>query len=95
MLNLVIGVVMMMVSFIMSVLGSTSDVDSVLVFVCWLVVTAIEYMALAVYLDYRNTFPKVTKEVEDVDDRELEIDEDVKKEVKSRQLFHCQNKRYV
>ncbi|ETI57423.1 hypothetical protein F443_00281 [Phytophthora nicotianae P1569] len=33
MLNFVIGVVMMMVSFIMSVIGSTSDVDSVLVFV--------------------------------------------------------------
>ncbi|ETM03568.1 hypothetical protein L917_00232 [Phytophthora nicotianae] len=49
--------------------------------------TAIEYMALAVYLDYRNTFPKVTKEVEDVDDRELEIDEDVKKEVKKLSDF--------
>ncbi|ETO86147.1 hypothetical protein F444_00271 [Phytophthora nicotianae P1976] len=33
MLNFVIGVVMMMVSFIMSVIGSTSDVGSVLVFV--------------------------------------------------------------
>ncbi|KAK1930150.1 ABC transporter A family member 1 [Phytophthora citrophthora] len=124
MLNFVIGVVLMIVSFIMSVIDSTSDVDSVLVFIwrlsplfnlgmgllqlvlndityirftkdekispfsgdimgfelAYLLVTAIVYMALAVYLDYRKTFPKVTKEVESVDDQELEIDEDVKKE---------------
>ncbi|KAF1782645.1 P-loop containing nucleoside triphosphate hydrolase [Phytophthora cactorum] len=113
MINFAIGVVLMIVSFIMSVIGSTSDVDSVLVFVwrlsplfnlgtgllqlvlndityirftkdekispfsgdimgfelAYLLVTAIVYMALAVYLDYSQTFPS-----------DLAIDEDVKKE---------------
>uniref|UniRef100_H3H5H8 ABC transporter domain-containing protein n=1 Tax=Phytophthora ramorum TaxID=164328 RepID=H3H5H8_PHYRM len=102
MINFVIGVVLMIVSFIMSVLDSTSAADSVLVFIwrlsplynlgsgllqlvlnditsirytkdekvspfsgdimgfelAYLVVTAIGYMALAVYLDYSRTFPK-------------------------------------
>ncbi|KAH7463694.1 ABC transporter A family member 1 [Phytophthora ramorum] len=124
MINFVIGVVLMIVSFIMSVLDSTSAADSVLVFIwrlsplynlgsgllqlvlnditsirytkdekvspfsgdimgfelAYLVVTAIGYMALAVYLDYSRTFPKVKKEAENVDDGNLEIDADVAKE---------------
>eukprot|EP00644_Phytophthora_capsici_P017577 jgi/Phyca11/571405/estExt2_Genewise1.C_PHYCAscaffold_420119 len=124
MLNFAIGVVLMIVSFIMGVIESTSDANSVLVFIwrlsplfnlgtgllrlvlnditsilftkdekispfsgdimgfnlAYLLVTAIVYMALAVYLDYRKTFPKVTKEAESAGDNELEIDEDVKKE---------------
>ncbi|KAF1789925.1 P-loop containing nucleoside triphosphate hydrolase [Phytophthora cactorum] len=124
MINFAIGVVLMIVSFIMSVIGSTSDVDSVLVFVwrlsplfnlgtgllqlvlndityirftkdekispfsgdimgfelAYLLVTAIVYMALAVYLDYSQTFPKVKNDNADVGDSDLAIDEDVKKE---------------
>ncbi|OWZ10303.1 ABC transporter [Phytophthora megakarya] len=124
MINFVIGVVLMIVSFIMSVIGSTSDVDSVLVFIwrlsplfnlgmgllqltlndityirytkdektspfsgdimgfelAYLLVTAIVYMVLAVYLDYSKTFPKVKNEIAGIDDSTLAIDEDVKKE---------------
>ncbi|KAG7390389.1 ATP-binding cassette sub- A member 12 [Phytophthora pseudosyringae] len=124
MINFVLGVVLMIVSFIMSVIGSTADADSVLIFIwrlsplfnlgrgllqlvisditytrytkdektspfsgdvmgfelAYLLVTAIVYMALAVYLDYSKTFPKMKKEEEDIDDTGLEIDEDVKKE---------------
>ncbi|RLN80272.1 hypothetical protein BBJ28_00024567 [Nothophytophthora sp. Chile5] len=101
--NFVIGVVLMMVSFIMRIIGATKTVDSVLIFVwrlsplynlgtgllalvlndissirdskdgktspfdldimgwelLYLLVTAVGYMAIALYLDYSMTFPKV------------------------------------
>ncbi|KAF1782638.1 P-loop containing nucleoside triphosphate hydrolase [Phytophthora cactorum] len=104
MINFAIGVVLMIVSFIMSVIGSTSDVDSLVLNdityirftkdekispfsgdimgfeLAYLLVTAIVYMALAVYLDYSQTFPKVKNDNADVGDSDLAIDEDVKKE---------------
>ncbi|GMF13566.1 unnamed protein product [Phytophthora lilii] len=124
MINFVVGVVLMIVSFIMSVIGSTADADSVLVFIwrlsplynlgtgllqlvisdityirytkdektnpfsgdimgfelLYLLVTAIGYMALAVYLDYSKTFPKVKNDTQEISDNRIEIDSDVAKE---------------
>ncbi|KAE9030907.1 ABC transporter A family member 1 [Phytophthora rubi] len=124
MANFIIGVVLMIASFIMSAIDSTSDIDSVLVFIwrlsplfnlgmgllqlvlndityirfakdektspfsgdimgfelAYLLVTAIGYMALAVYLDYRKTFPKVKDDADDTSDSDLQVDADVEKE---------------